>query len=70
MMEVVEGIRAGQLCVEGGKHIPATFLSYIRGLVSALASVSCLGAGHTAPLRLRMLRLWAGRLKKVLTFIL
>lgn len=35
-----------------------------------VASVSCPGAGHTAPLGLQMLRLWAGRLKKALTFIL
>ena len=42
-------LRARQLCVAGGKHTPATFLSYIRGLVSALASVGCLGLATLHP---------------------
>ena len=42
-------MRARQLCVAGGKHTPATFLSYIRGLVSALASVGCLGLATLHP---------------------
>ena len=72
MMEVGGRWRdAGQAAVCGRRKAYSRHIFELHsgpGFCLGLCGLS--GAGHTAPLGLWMLRLWSGRLKKVLTFIL